>query len=151
MLHIEDLKTFLDQVKNDIPEISRVELLSNDSRFAKITKNIDKGEILLISILPSAKRKRNDEDHGIFKNKLAFLVVTRFDDRASKEEYLRTFIDTQQVILQFSSYLSSIKSDFAKKCIFKDFDLATEFILPVENYHSTNGWDLSITADTQVI
>ncbi|WP_378186893.1 hypothetical protein ACE939_00910 [Aquimarina sp. W85] len=149
MLKILDLKAFLDETKQAIPEITHVKLLSSDDRFARIAGTLKSEDFLLIGLLPSAKPKSGNEDLTTYKNTTAFMIVKKFDSRAGNEHYLDTFITTQTLIMKFEKRIRFLKSDVDSKCTLIDFQLQTLSILPVENYHHTNGWDLSVIAESK--
>lgn len=148
MLKIIELKAFLDETKEAIPEITKVALLSNERRYAKLTKELSEDDIVLIAILPGAKSKFDNEDKKVYKNNLAFLVVTRFDPRKDEKNYLNSFIITQSVMDKVENRLRNIKSNIVEQCVFSDLDFGSLSIMPVENYHQSNGWDLSISVET---
>ncbi|WP_074406625.1 hypothetical protein [Aquimarina megaterium] len=149
MLSVRSLQTFLDESKADIPEITEVKMLSSEHRFARIVKDLNKEDVYLIGLLPSAKNKSNNEDDSTKKNRLAFLVVTRFAERGGDDHYMNTFEITQPIISKLEERLRKIKGDVNSKCQFSDVDSSTISIMPVENYHQTNGWDLSVIVETK--
>ncbi|WP_109852818.1 hypothetical protein [Aquimarina sp. AU58] len=149
MLSVRSLQKFLDETKEEIPEITNVKMLSSEPRFARIVTEIKKEDIYLIGLLPSAKNKLNNEDNRTKKNSLAFLIITRFNEREGDDHYMSTFDITQPIILKLEERLRRIKGDVNSKCQFSDVDLSTISIMPVENYHQTNGWDLSVIVETK--
>ncbi len=150
MLKVNELQAFLTEAQQIIPDITSAILVASDDRYAKFSRNVkhtDK-EVFLIALLPSAKVGTRSEDNVRFGNNLSFMIIRKMDTRASEAEYVDTFAIAQDGILKLFDMIHSKTQNFDTDCVFKRFDLDTTTIVPVDNFHQTNGYDLSIRLKT---
>lgn len=152
MLRNADLREFLAVAKREIPQIAETRLLANDTRYANISRDIEDepGCVMLFAIIPSARSLNASEDNLRFSTALSFLVVKKFITGEGEEDYNAVFDLTQHCALELVRVLQRYKQQDLQPCLLEDMDMRSLTIVPVENYHQTNGYDVSIRSKTDL-
>lgn len=150
MLKISDLQAFLAEAQQTIPDITETILVASEERYAKFSRDVSHtdNQVFLIALVPSARVGTREEDNVRFGNNLSFMIIRKMDTTASEEEYVNTFAIAQAGILELFKMIHEKTQNFETDCVFKYFDLDTTTIVPVDNFHQTNGYDLSIRLRT---
>lgn len=150
MLKIQELRGFLDLAQADNPQITGTLTTASEDRYARYSRTIKHvdDDVYLIALLPGARPVTDDEDNVRFMNNLSFMVIRKLDQRAGDVEYEEAFAISQTAAMQLVRFIIEKRQQFPAHCIFRYFDLSTLQILPVENFHETNGWDVSISLKT---
>jgi len=153
MLRIEQLKAFNALVQAEAPEITRIEIMASSNRFVNYVRSVrhEDQDVFLIALIPSARPKSNDEDNVRFANALRFMIIRKLGTTAGSQDYENAFIIAQEATLKLFDIIHRYTQNFEDNCIFKYFDLNSLLITPVENFHQTNGFDLSIKLNTQYV
>ena len=150
MLKIQELRDFLNLAQGDNPQITGTLTTASEDRYARYSRTIKHvgDDVYLIALLPGARPVSDDEDNVRFMNNLSFMIIRKLDTRAGDVEYEEAFAISQTAALQLVRLIIAQRSAFPAHCIYRHFDLSTLQILPVENFHQTNGWDVSIALKT---
>lgn len=153
MLQISQLQAFLAEAQQAIPEITQSILVASEDRYTKFSREVNHQhqEVFLIALVPSGKVSNRSEDNVRFGNNLSFMIIRKMDTTSTEEEYVNTFAIAQAGILKLFDLIHSKTQNFETDCILKYFDLDTCTLVPVDNFHQTNGYDLSIRLKTNYV
>lgn len=153
MLKVSELREFVNLAKADNDQITGDLITASEDRYTRYARKIrhEDDDVYLIALLPGARPIGNNEDNLRFANSLSFMIIRKLDTTAGDEMYEQAFSVTQDAALKFVDLIVKQIEAFPAHCVFKYFELSTLQILPVENFHQTNGWDISITLKTNFI
>ena len=147
MLLISDLELFADEFKTAIPEITKVQLVGDDSHLAKFTGELkhSDNEVVLLPIIPSHDLSAKDEDNVKVGDNLYFLVLQKYDSKAGYQHEIDVLKATQAVAKKFIERLVGLSNGELNTCIDYDVDINSMRIDPVINQSQTHGYSISFT------
>jgi len=147
MLTITDLELFAEEFKTAIPEITKVQLVGDDSHLSKFTKELkhSDNEVALLPIIPSHDLSAKDEDNVKVSDHLYFLVLQKYDSSAGYESEIDVLKTTQAVAKKFIERLVGLSNGSLNTCIDFDVDINSMRLDPVLNQSQTHGYSISFT------
>ncbi|WP_044403409.1 hypothetical protein [Lacinutrix sp. Hel_I_90] len=151
MLLLSDLRAFVDNYITTRPNLEpEVIVVASDDEASKMYKeHVNANDsCTLITVIPSHDSDSNDEDTAAFKNNLSFIIVKKTDATGGNDLKLDNYQLCQLEMLALSLKIKALINQFGEDCVFKDLDINSIQITPVNNYFSGNGYIMDVTNKT---
>lgn len=154
MLTISDLKSFAESYVQERANLENHFIIANDSEYSSYMRDvINDGNLMsLVILLPTFDSRIIDEDNRKIGNNLYFMIVKKTDSKAGYDEKIKIFERTQLEMMALNIRILNLHRNW-ETCeyqFFKEIELQSLRIDPVNNYHSTNGWEMEFSTLTQL-
>ena len=129
---------------------NNITVASEDEAVAQYKEVINAGNnCTMLTLIPTHDANAEDEDNAEMRNNLTFYILKKTDSKSGYQQKLDNFALTQIEILELSKYIKSLVQNFGVNCLFKDIDLSTIQITPINNYLGANGYVIDFTTETK--
>lgn len=152
MLRINELKAFAKQCVDDINNLLDYHLVGSEDELSKRIRDIAHLDdtCSLVVILPTYNGSFGDEDNRKMRNNLLFMVIKKTDSGGGTAERIQVFTITQEIIIQLIKKIAALHYNNSLNCVFKDIDLNSIQVDPVQDYFETNGYGLEFSTKTPI-
>lgn len=153
MLLLSELRSFNETWAATRPNIENEFTVASDDEAGKLYKDTANASdaCTLICVVPSHDPVASSVDEAKFNNLLTYMFVKKTDSRASNNDKLDVYEKCQLEVLAFVSHIKALIEDFNADCLFKDIDLNSIKITPINNYFNGVGYMMDLTTKTQFI
>ena len=150
MLSVNSLDNICRKAVADVIGLEKHFLVISESHLAKRLRGLKAHESpILVAILPTAQGQSANVDTLLWQNQLMFLVLkgpVNYTARAVEAE-VEDFNFTQKLTLDFIDYLRTQQTS-GQCTILKKLDLNSLQVDPEYNFHSCDGWSITLNLDT---
>jgi len=152
MLLLSHLENFVTQCQQDSLNLENSFLVATDDQFGKLYHEVVNANdnCTLLCTVPSHDADVDDEDTTEFKNNILFMVLKKRDDGEGMPEKIRKFGICQTEVFAIAQKLKEMYSSFNKNdCVFRNIDLNSIKITPIDHYFNALGYMLTFTNNTK--
>ncbi|MEX0275704.1 MAG: hypothetical protein AB3N16_15135 [Flavobacteriaceae bacterium] len=148
MLH--ELEEFTQQHQNSRIDLENNFIVASDDELAKEYKDVvnDGDSCTLVSVIPTHDADIGDEDNRRLQNNLYFMVIKKTDGKAGPEKRLEIFKKCQIEIKALLVKIVGLHENFSEDCVFRNIDLNSFRIDPVQDYLGANGFQIEFSTRT---
>jgi hypothetical protein len=153
MITINDLRSFIIEVKDAIPDINYTQLLMNDQEFAEVvTQRTEDDHTMLYAVVPSYSIN-GKEDSVVTINRMMFLFLNKVIDRDKEaDNYYLMMHQIQDIARQFLQLLLDEKSNQNTFCgVFSELIEDSTESYPIFNKNQCHGWALEFDLKTNFV
>lgn len=150
MLTIDQLEKFAANCVTELENLQDYTLVASDDEISKEIKQMvhPKDNCTLVAVLPDHDVSIPNEDNRKMRNNLILMVIKKTDNKAGKDTRIHNFKIAQSIILKITKKIVQLHHNSGLDCIFKEIDLNSITINPIQNYHQTNGYSIEFTTKT---
>lgn len=147
MIRIKELNDFAKIFVAERPNLENYFVVASDDELVKLYKDTvnDRDDCSLVVVVPNYDSEVVDEDNRRMRNNLYFMVVKKTDAKAGHEEKIDIFGITQEEIRALLIKVIDLHHNFQGSCLFRDIDLNSFQIDPVQDYIGANGYQIEFT------
>lgn len=152
MLSVSELQTFSEAHVAARPNLENYFMVASDDELAGLYRDItNEGEACtLVVVMPTFDGNIPDEDNRRLRNNLYFMVVKKTDKKAGHDARVEIFKKTQEEIKQLLIKVLDLHFNFGTNCLFRDIDLSSIRIDPVQDYVGSNGFQIEFSTLTKI-
>lgn len=151
MLQLDDLDAFAAEFTGERPNLENYFMVASEDKLAKLYGDtVNKGDLCtMVVVIPSHDANIPDEDNRRFRDNLFFVFLKKTDQTAGNKEELRVFGLCQAEALAMVRKIIDLHQNFGENCIFRDIDLNSVRVDPLQDYLSANGYQLEFATKTK--
>ena len=152
MITINQIATFLESVKDEIPGINKTFLFIDDSHLTSHLRDVSESDnSILVGIIPSHDTQGNDVDTVQYVDYLLFMILNKRDSR-NYAETITKLANAQSITKKFVQKLLSDATDDSKPCSFlKKLDANSISIDPIWDLAQCDGYSIELTTKSTIL
>ncbi|UOB16575.1 hypothetical protein [Abyssalbus ytuae] len=145
-----DLQSFANLHVSERTNLENNFMVASDDELTKLYKDTvnDGNNCTLVTVIPTADANILDEDNRRFRNNLIFMIIKKTDAKAGSDHRIDVFQLCQEEILALTNKIIDLHHNFNQNCLFRDIDLNSIRIDPVQDYLGANGFALEFSVYT---
>ena len=152
MISIQELQDFTIAHVAERAKLENYFMVASDDELARLYKDTPNpgDQCTLVVIIPSHDSDFMDEDNLKMNNNLSFMIIKKTDTKAGNDEKIRMFGITQVEIKALLLKILSLYQKLGDNCVFRDMELDSIQIDPVQDYIGANGYGMDFVNRTEL-
>lgn len=150
MLKVNDFRAYIEDIKNNVTEITVAKTVMDDTQLAKVLEAQTSDTYIILGIIPKHKFKGND--YNLESNDITSILILKKVVRSNQDhEIFLDVINEAQTVAQ--KVVDKLKADyeddsschFIRKLLLNSFD-----INPIWGLNSCDGYEIDFSLSTDV-